>query len=472
MARKKTNKNLYIIIGAVLVLLIAFGFIGKQQGWIGKSKAKQVLFGKAKSVTIVEKVNASGKVQPVNEVKLSPQVPGEILDIFVEEGDSVVKGQLLLKIKPDNLVSALDRTIASLNTQKANYAQSKARLAQSRANFKKAERDFERNKGLFEQKAISQQDYDAYLASFEASEAEFKASEQNVEAARYTVLSAEATVKEARENLSFTNIYAPMGGTVTKLLVEKGETVVGTQQMAGTEMLRIADLNSMEVRVNVNENDIIRVSEGDTAVIDVDSYSHTGIKFQGIVSAIANSANEGLTGASDAVTEFEVKIRVSNDSYKELLKVDKVESPIDPSGTPFRPGMTASVDIITNRKENVLGVPLASVTTRKKKNAGEENTEKGNENNNNDQQAEEEQRKKEIEALEEVVFVHEGDSVRKVAVEIGISDFDNIQIIKGLDLDDEIVIGPYLQVSKLLNDGDKVELMEDKGKKNGFAGSN
>ncbi|MEM1134270.1 MAG: efflux RND transporter periplasmic adaptor subunit [Bacteroidota bacterium] len=450
MSKKNSNKKLILISVAVLVVLLGGGYIGKQQGWIGSKKAKKVVFGKAALVTIIEKVSASGKVEPVEEVQISPQVAGEITEIFVEEGDSVIQDQLLLKLDPDNLMSALDRTIATLNTQKANYAQSKARLAQSKALFEGSRRDFERNKKLFEEKAISQQEYDNFLANYEGAEADYEAATQNVEAALYTVKSAEATVKEARENLAFTEIYAPMGGIVTKLLVEKGERVVGTQQMAGTEMMRIANLNQMEVRVNVNENDIIRVSIGDTAIIDVDAYSYAGIEFKGVVSAIANSANESaLTGGGDQVTEFEVKILIDKNAYKELTKNDKIEAPIVPSISPFRPGMTASVDIITEVKQDVLGVALSAVSTRSDK----KKTDNEGKGSSNTSLAKEED-------MKEVIFKHVGDTVQMVEVTTGISDFDHIQILDGLNEGDEVVTGPYLQVSKELKSGDVVETLE------------
>jgi len=449
MSQKTSNKKLIIIAVVALVVLLGGGFVAKNQGWIGNKKAKKVVFGNAKLVTIVEKVSASGKIEPVEEVEISPQVAGEITEIFIEEGDSVIQGQLLLKLDPDNLRSALDRTIATLNTQKANHAQSKARLAQSKAQFEASKRDYDRNKKLFEEKAISQQDFDNILATYEGAEADFEAAKQNVEAALYTVKSAEATVKEARENLGFTEIYAPMGGIVTKLLVEKGETVVGTQQMQGTAMLRIANLNEMEVRVNVNENDIIRVNIGDTAVIDVDAYSYADVEFKGVVSAIANSANESATaGVGDQVTEFEVKVLINNDAYKALMKTDKIEAPIAENTSPFRPGMTASVDIITEIKQDVLGVALSAVTTRPEK-----------KKNNSDRKPDEE--RTENEDLKEVVFVHVGDTVKMVDVVTGISDFDFIQIISGLEDGQEIVTGPYIQVSKTLNSGDAVEKMEN-----------
>jgi len=456
MAKKSSNTRLIIIAAAVLVVLVVVGIIGKKQGWIGGQKGKDVEIGYVKKASIVEKVSASGRVQPVEEVQISPQVSGEIEGILVEEGDSVKAGDLLIMIRPENLKSALERTVANLNTQKANLSQANARLAQSKAQFIQSEQAYKRSKQLFEEKAISEQEFEAATSDFEVSKANLEAAEQSVEAARFTVLSAQATVSEARENLSFTNIYAPMNGIVTKLLVEEGETVVGTQQMSGTEMMRIANLNDMEVRVDVNENDIIRVSKGDTAVIDVDSYSYMDVEFKGVVSAIANSANESLTASADGVTEFEVRIKILNSSYDVLNSFDNVESRIEPEQTPFRPGMTASVDIITEKREQVMSVPLTSVTTRTQDEIdGKKKWGKGS--RNDDAAAAEEE-------LKEVVFVVKGDTVDIVPVKTGISDFDNIQILSGLELGDKIVTGPYLQVSRSLKKGDRIKVEEEKEK--------
>mgnify|MGYP001076977380 CR=1 FL=1 len=469
MARKNSNKRLIIISLVVLVVLAGAGFIGKKQGWIGKPPAKKVEIGQVKLVDIVEKVSASGKVQPVDEVALSPQVPGEIMKIYVEEGDSVRAGEMLIQIKPEQLASAAERSVATLNTQKANLSQSKARYAQTNAEFIQAKQLFERNKQLYNEKVISQQEYEQSEAQFLAAEANLEAAEQSIEAAKYTVQSAEASVKEARENLSFTNIYAPMNGIVTKLLVEEGERVVGTQQMAGTEMIRIANLNDMEVRVDVNENDIIRVSEGDTVIIDVDAYSYLDVEFTGVVSAIANSANESATASvGDAVTEFEVRIQILNESYKVLNQRDNSEQRIEPNTTPFRPGMTASVDIVTERRTNVMGVPLTAVTTRtpaELKGGGR------NRGGGPDAQQENTMASSE-EDLKEVVFVVKGDTVDVVEVKTGISDFDNIQILNGLEMDQQIVTGPYLMVSKTLKKGDFVESREEgeDGEKPAMAG--
>lgn len=441
MAKKKSsNKLIYILVGLVVVLGIV-AMIGKKKGWIGKGNEKVVVYGEPKKVDITEQVSASGMVQPVVEVKISPEVPGEIIDLFVEEGDSVVVGQPLINIKPDNLISALERVQASLNQQKAQQANAKSGFYRAQAQFTRSELDYKRQSGLFKAKAISEADYQLAEANYKIAEQDLKSAEQSVKAAEYIVQSAQASVREAKENLSFTRVKSPMNGTVSKLDVEKGERVVGTSQMAGTEMLRIADLNVMEVRVDVNENDIVRVSIGDTVIIDVDSYSYLEKKFKGLVTAIANTAN--LKASADAVTEFEVKIRILNESFKDLKTEFK---------SPFRPGMTASVDIITETKNDVLSVPLGAVTTRipkKEKKEGED----------------EEKKVKKEDELEEVIFINEEGKAKMVIVETGISDFENIQIVKGLEGEEQIITGPFLAVSKDLKDGDVIAPPKEKKEK-------
>ncbi len=442
--KKKSNKVLYILLGLLGVVVIT-AIIGKQAGWIGKVKEIEVKFSKAIRTTIVEKVSASGTVQPVTEVKLSPDVAGEIIELNVKEGDSVVLGQLLVKIRPDNFINALERSQAQLNQQLANLASSRANLARSEATFVKAEADYKRSNKLHDEDVISDSDWELALQNYKVSENDLKSAQQNVEAAKYIVQSSRANVDDPKENLRLTNVFAPVSGTVSKLDVEKGERVVGTQQFTGTEMMRIADLNKMEVRVDVNENDIIRVNLGDTAVIDVDSYSHMDKKFKELVTAIANTAKDKVS--QDAVTEFEVKIRILNESYADLLK----------EGTrfPFRPGMTASVEIITDTKYNVLSVPLSAVTTRVPSDENEESNESNGEEstaitNNDDKQ--------------EVIFVHEDGKAKMVQVEVGISDFENIEILSGIEEGTELVSGPFLAVSKRLKDGDPIKSKESNKK--------
>lgn len=449
MAKKKTNKLLYILIGAVVILLV-FAAIGKKAGWIGQQKEIEVDLAKADLKTIVEKVSATGTVQPVTEVKLSPDVSGEIIELWIEEGDSVTQGQELLKLRPDNYVSTVERLRANLNQMKANLADARARKASAQAQFDRASYDFERSKQLKEENVISEADFQLAEANFKVAQNDVESAGQNEIAAKYNVESAEAALREALENLRRTTIYAPVNGTVSKLVVEKGERVVGTEMMSGTELLRIADLNEMEVRVDVNENDIIRVSVGDTAIIDVDSYSYMGKTFEGVVTAIANTANDKVS--QDAVTEFEVKVKILNESYRDLQE----------QGTkyPFRPGMTASVDIVTEIREDVLSVPLAAVTTR---NPDKQNKPEDGETGEEEEEGENERATSITEVGEdvEVVFVNDNGTAKLMQVKTGISDFDNIQILEGLETGQEVVIGPFVVVSKRLNGGERIKSAEE-----------
>jgi HlyD family secretion protein len=340
----------------------------------------------------------------------------------------VAVGKLLVKIRPDNFVSALERTRANLNQQMANLAQTRATLQRSEAQFTQAELNFNRQKSLWEQKAISDSDFETARANYISAEKDLEAARQNVIASEFVIKSSQASVNEASENLRLTNVNSPVSGIVSSLLVEQGERVVGTQQMAGTQMMTIADLSRMEVRVDVNENDIVRLSLGDTTIIDVDSYSSTGKKFKGIVTSIANTAN--TKNSSDAVTEFKVKIRILNSSYADLVREGKKY--------PFRPGMTASVEIITTSKPGALAIPLSSVTTRET----HLDTLAGG-----------------TTKAKELVFVSENGVAKIRTVKTGISDYENIEILEGLKEGDEVISGPYFVVSKGLKEGDPVKKM-------------
>lgn len=445
---KKSSSRLWWILGGVVLALVAGLVIAKQSGWIGKTKPTEVEFAKVKKIDIIERVSASGRVQPEVEVKISPDVPGEIIGLYVEEGDSVVKGQLLAKIRPDNYDALLARAQAAVNSSKAEVERSKASLAQSSAQLIRAKADYERNKKLQADKIVSD-------ADLERSEADYGVALQNVEAAKaaisaskFNVQSSEAGLRDAAENLRKTTIYAPQSGTISKLNVELGDRVVGTSQMAGTEMMRIANLNNMEVRVDVNENDIVRVHLGDTVDIEVDSYANR--KFMGMVTEIANTANGmNSTGAAatstDAVTEFEVKIKILNSSYRDLMATRAKKS------YPFKPGMTAAVEIITDRKVGVLSVPIAAVTTRGKD--AEEDKKEGEEGNAPPATNENDQKVKKEEKVKELVFVNDKGKAVTREVKTGISDFENIEILSGLKEGEEIISGPFIEVSKRLKDG-------------------
>jgi HlyD family secretion protein len=450
--QRKKKRNPVLIIGVLAIVIIALLFVAKQAGWIGKGEVVSVNLAQVTARTIVERVTASGTVQPEMEVKISPEVPGEIIVLNVEEGDSVVMGELLVRIRPDNFESVVSRTLATLNQQRANLAQAEANASSAQAQFAQAQAAYERNKSLYQDKVISDADFETAESNYQVAKQQVESAKQTVEAARFAVKSAEASVEEARENLSLTNIYAPVNGIVSKLDVEQGERVVGTSQMAGTEMLRIADLKRMEVRVNVNENDIIRVSLGDTALVDVDAYSYMNKEFKGIVTSIASTANEKLT--PEAVTEFEVRIRLLNTSYEDLLE--------DRGTYPFRPGMTASVDIITQMKENVLSVPLAAVTTRPENTAASAPAEAQEGEENAQGERESEAAVAQEENMNEVVFrVKEDNTVERVKVRTGISDYENIEILEGLSDGDRVVSGPYIAISQQLRDGSEIKEAEN-----------
>jgi HlyD family secretion protein len=442
--KQRYNKLIYLLIGALIVIVI-FLAIGKSAGWIGKPKELEVELAKVKRVSIVEKVSASGTVQPVTEVKIAPEVSGEIIDLVVEEGDSVKRGELLVKIRPDTWESQLQRAQAGLSQQRANLAQSEASLNSSKAQFIRAEQEYKRQETLWNQKVISEADWQLAKQNYAIAKSAVTSAEESVEASKYIIQSTTASLREAQENLRKTSVVSPMNGVVSKLIVKKGERVVGTATMTGTEMLRIADLNVMEVRVNVNENDIVRVSVGDTAIIDVDAYANINKQFKGIDTLIANTAKDKIS--ADAITEFEVRILILDASYRDLVKAG--------NKFPFRPGMTASADIITTRKENVLSVPLAAVTTRNpNENKGAPANQGGSPNHqvtNDDQKT---QQKKEDTKV--VIFVNDKGTAKMKEVKTGISDYDNIEILSDMGDSTEVVTGPFLVVSKRLKEGDKI----------------
>ncbi len=455
---KKSNKTMYYLIGGVVVLIVVL-FVGKSMGWIGKSKELEVELAKAKLVNIVEKVSASGTVQPVTEVKLAPEVSGEIISLNVEDGDSVKMGQPLVKIRPDILQSQLERSEAGLSQQRANLESSRSNLSRSEAQFTRAELDFKRQERLWNEKVISESDWQLAKQNYEVAKNDLASAKAAVEAARFIVNSTEASVKESRENVRKTLVVAPLKGIVSKLSVKLGERVVGTATMTGTEMLRIADLNTMEVRVNVNENDIVRVHLKDSVLIDVDAYQNINKQFKGLVTNIANTAKDKTS--ADAITEFEVRILILRSSYEDLIKKG--------NKYPFRPGMTASVEVLTSRKQNVLSVPLAAVTTRnpdEKPATGGPGPDGGNNNNNNNNnRAEDANKKAPVKKDKIVVFVNDKGKAKMVEVKTGISDYDNIEIVSGLTVDQEVVTGPFLAVSKRLKDGDAIKQMKKEEKK-------
>ncbi|GAC1375450.1 MAG: efflux RND transporter periplasmic adaptor subunit [Hymenobacter sp.] len=453
----KNNRLLYILIGVVLVVVGGYA-VAKKKGWVGRAAEVEVLVSTAGPANIVEKVSASGKVQPETEVKISPDVSGEILALYVQEGDSVRKGQLLLRIRPDNYQAQVNMQTAQVGTQRANVGQAQARLQQLLASAKHTELSYRRNASLYKQKVISQADYEASQAAYNASQEELNSVRQQIRATQSTVSAASASLEEARKNLNKTTIYAPVSGTVSKLNVKKGERVVGTTQMEGTEIMRIANLNNMEVRVNVNENDVNNVSLGDSVEVDVDAYSSKDEKFRGLVTNIANTAKDALT--TEAVTEFEVRIRLLPESYRHLLRTVRGQTIV-----PFRPGMTASVDIITDRKAGVLAVPLAAVTTRSDSASAKGGTIDGprvSSSRGSGTATPADLPTAPKAAIQEVVFVVKDGKAVLTPVKTGISDFKNIEILQGVRPGTQVVSGPFRAVAKSLKDGARVVIKDAK----------
>ncbi len=417
----KTNtvmkKKKLLIITTALILLIIILIIGKKANWFGQNNdVIAVETQKVTPITLTQKVSATGKIQPELEIKLSSEVSGEIIELPIKEGQMVKKGDLLVRINPDIYQSVVKRSTASLETVRAS-------LQQADANFKEAQESYNRNKILFDKGVISKSDWDKATSTYEVAKA-------SRESARYNVQSAMATVTEAQDNLKKTVIYAPTNGTISKLSVELGERVVGTMQMTGTEIMRVANLGSMEVEVDVNENDIVKVNVGDSVNVEVDAYLKR--IFKGTVTNIANTANS--TSSVDQVTNFKVKIHIEESSYQDLLK-DK------PAGySPFRPGMTATVDILTNTKKDVVAVPISAIMIKKK-----------SEINPNTP-------KEDADKKQEVVFVLKNGKAELRAVNTGIQDNVNIEILSGISKDETIITGPYQTITKILKNGDKVNV--------------
>lgn len=416
-SNKKGIRKIWWIAGAVLVIAILI-CIKKCSG--GEEISVDV--NKPEVKTIVETIPANGKVKPVTEVKISPDVPGEIIELNVTEGAKVTKGDLIIKIKQDTYLSAVEQAAAVVNSSKASLYQSKAQLS-------KAQQNYLRNKKLYEMKTISKADYEAASSEWEVAKGQLKAAEYNIK-------SAEAQLKEAHENLVKTTIYAPMSGIVSKLEVEKGERVVGTSQMAGTEMLRIADFEQMEVVADVNENDITRLVKGDSAIVSIDAYPDR--KFKGVVREVANSSENATATSGTQATNFEVKVNILPESYADLLVLNPV---------PFRPGMSASVEIQTTKRENVLTVPLQAVTTRKDLSSSAKDD------------------------VSQMVFVYnqKTKTVSVKEIKTGLQDMSSIEIISGVGKDDYVVTGPFNAINKTLTNGAAVKArgVESKGAADG-----
>ncbi len=422
----KKRTIFYILGGLILVTTLIL---------IGKNRSRgelEVNVGKVEKRTIISTVSANGKIRPEAEVKISADVSGEITELYVQEGDTVKEGQLLLKINPDLYITSRDRARAGVSTSKSSLKTSEAQLTQAKARFTEQQSAFRRSEKLFADKVLSQAEYDAAQSAYAIAKSEVVAAEQRIAAARFGIDNANASLSEANKALGRTSIYAPSDGIVSALNNEKGERVVGTAQMAGTEIMVISNFDNMEVIVDVNENDILLVKKGDTAVVEVDAYSDR--KFKGIVTEISRSANNagGMQLNTDQVTNFEVKIRLVKSSYTDLLAKSK---------SPFLPGMSANVEIQTQVKKDILCLPIEAIGTRVKdstKSTSEEDE------------------------LDEVVFKVENGKAAKIIVFTGIQDSRYIEILSGLKDGEEVIVGPYDAVSKKLAIDKKVKIVAKK----------
>jgi len=445
MIKKKNHKKRNTILIIIALVVIGGLVTAKKSGLIGKQELVKVSTEKVERRSIIEEIAASGKIQPEKEILIAPDASGEIVGLYVKEGDSVKAGQLLLKINPDVYESNVEKSRAMLNSAKANLANSKARLSQNKAQLVKAEADFNRSRELHKKEVISDADFEAAKSQFDVAKAQVDAAKESVEASRYSVKNSEAAVKEAENNLRKTAVFAPISGTVSKLSKELGERVSGASQFSGgTEVMRIANLNNMEVQVDVGENDIVRVHMNDTALIEVDAY--LGRKFKGIVTQIANSANS-TQGNTDQVTNFKVRIRMLASSYADLM------DPNNPNLSPFRPGMSASVEILTKYVSNVLSIAIPAVTTRT-------DTSSYRSGSHIDFD-----RKKDANAnieddVQEYVFVYKDGKVKLRKVKTGVQDDNYFEITEGLKEGEEVVTAPYRAISKKLKNNQPVERVD------------
>lgn len=439
------NKKLkwtLIVLGALGALFLLSKILG------GNDKIEKVAIEKASKRTIIETVNASGKIYPEVEVKISPDISGEITELNVEEGDSVKRGQVLARIYADIYALQRDEAASRVNQSSATVDNSQAALEALKANLELAQQSYNRNKKLFDDKVISKAELEQFETTLKSAQSNYTAAQQNIKGLKANVQSTQVGLSKANKDLSRTTLVAPMDGVISSLKIKKGERVAGNSFNVGTEMMTVADMAVLEVRVDVGENDIVKINIGDSADVEVDAYNNR--KFKGVVTKIASSTKStSLTSAND-VTNYEVRIRLDKESYKDL--VDKT--------FPFRPGMNASADIKTRRVDNVLAVPIAAVNARVK----------GSDLSMADKKKEKEDSKGEDgndisvivegDELEEVAFVLQADgTVKKVVVKSGIQDINYIEILSGLKEGDEVIIAPYAAVSKNLKDGMKVKVV-------------
>jgi HlyD family secretion protein len=443
----KTLKWILIITGILILVLV----LAKLGGAFGKDEGTQVTAEKAAKRTIVETVNASGKIFPEIEVKVSSDISGEIVELDVKEGDTVRKDQVLAKVYADIYASQRDQAAAGVAQSQAQESNSEAALQSLKASLDQTEAAFNREKTLLEQKVVSRQEYEQAQQAYLSAKANYAAALEGIKASQAAILSAQANLNLASKNVSRTTITASMDGVISLLEVKKGERVVGVAQMAGTEIMRIADLSSIETQVDVGENDIPKVKLGDSAIIEVDAFNNR--KFKGYVYKIANpvttASTTGSTSSSTTVTNYQVHIRLLPSSYSDLIAKNQP--------FPFRPSMTASADIQTSTHTSVLSVPLNAVTTRDKNGDGAPSAKKDEKTTN---QPEQQASVTSEDNIQEVVYLIQPDgTVKKYPVKTDIQDINYIEITGGIKEGDMVVTGPYDVVSKQLKDKQKVKVV-------------
>lgn len=435
---RSTSRRILYWVGGIFAVLVVLGGLAWAMGWIGgESPGLPVDTETVERRTLTQVVTAFGRAQPEVEVTISPDVPGEIVELPVQEGDVVQSGDLLARLKPDDYRAAVQRS-------RAQVSQAQATLAQRRADSVQAHRTFERQRKLYDKGVIPESD-------FQDAQSTYRQAAAQLESARYQVESARADLQDAREQLQKTRIYAPMAGTITRLEVEKGERVVGTQQRAGTEMMRVSQLNRMELEVDVNEGDVVNLGVQDSATIEFDAYPDRS--FRGRLTEIANSARIENEGSQNEVTNFPVTIRVLDDPNAGTAEttidggLSRPEVPEDRNQAPdLRPGMSGSVDIYTETVEDAIAVPIQAVTVRDFTEIGP-NTD-GDTSETADPTKED---------LRKVVFVAEADSAEMVEVTTGIADDTHMEIRSGLNGGEDVITGPYSAVSRELEPGTKVQ---------------
>lgn len=431
------------------MLVIAMGVFAS----CGGNNDVKVVVEKASKRTIVETVPATGQIYPEVEVKISPDISGEVVDLYVAEGDSVKKGQVLARIFADIYALQRDQAASQVTQSQATVANSEAALEALRANLAQAQQSYDRNKVLFDEKVISKAELEQFETTLRSAKANFNAAEQNIKSLRATVTAAQTGLDRANKDLGRTTLVAPMDGVISSLLIKRGERVAGNSFAIGTEMMTVADMGVLEVRVSVGENDIVKVNIGDSADVTVDAYNNR--KFRGTVTQIASSTKtSALAAATNDVTNYEVRIRLDKSSYADLV------DPATPRKWPFRPGMNASADIKTRRVDNVWSVPINAVGSRikgsdqsiaEKKESDARDKDPGDQNN----------AATSVSESEEVVFVLQADgTVKKLTVETGIQDINNIEIRSGITSDVEVIVSPYTAISKTLKDGTKVKVVK------------